>query len=179
MKSTARRIVCATDFSQNARSAADVALAIAIRLNAPLVLVHVADEAHSFEEGTKDFRLAMRRAKALLRKEAQRLRRGSARIEEVVLHGRWAELAIGDFLAKNPPLLVVVSSVSKTVFDRWTLGSVSEHIAQHSPVPTLVIRAPERLLSWTRQERRLNVVVAVDFTVSSDAALAFVRYLRK
>src|SRR5688500_11212148 len=108
MKPTARRIVCATDFSQNARGAADVALSIASRLNATLVLVHVADEVHSLEEGTKDFRLAMRRAKALLRKEAQRLRRGSVRIEEVVLRGRWAELAVGDFLAKNPPLLIVV-----------------------------------------------------------------------
>ena len=179
MKTTARRIVCATDFSQNARSAADVALSIALRLNATLVLVHVADEAHSYEEGTRDFRSAMRSAKALLRKETQRLRCGSAPIEEVVLHGRWAELAVGDFLAKNPPLLVVVSSVSKAAFDRWTLGSVSEHIAQHSPAPTLVVRAPERLLAWARQDRRMNVVVAVDFTVSSDAALAFVRDLRK
>ena len=179
MKPTARRIVCATDFSPNARSAADVARSIALRLNATLVLVHVADETHSLKDGTKEFRSEMRRARALLRKETQRLCRGSAQIEEVLLHGRWAELAVGDFLAQNPPLLVVVSSVSKTAFDRWTLGSVSEHIAQHSPAPTLVVRAPEQLLAWAGQDRRLNLLVAVDFTVSSDAALAFVRDLRK
>lgn len=179
MNSTARRIVCATDFSPNARRAADVALAIALRWRATLVLVHVADQAHTFGEGTKDFRGAMRKAKAQLRKEARRLGRGSARIQEVLLHGRWAELAVGDFLAESPPSLVVVSSVSKTAFDRWTLGSVSEHIAQHSPVPTLIVRKPDRFLAWARQERRLNVVVAVDFSVSADAALAFVRDLRK
>jgi nucleotide-binding universal stress UspA family protein len=54
MKTTARRIVCATDFSPNARSAADVALAIALPLGATLVLVHVTDQAHALEESTTD-----------------------------------------------------------------------------------------------------------------------------
>ena len=179
MKLAARRIVCATDFSPNARSAADVAAAIALRLRATLVLVHVADQAHVFGEGTKDFRLAMRRARTQLRKEADRLRGGGTAVEPVLLHGRWAEHAVGELVAKAPPLLVVVSSVSKTTFDRWTLGSTSEHIAQHAPVPTLVVRTPDRLLNWAHQERRLNVVVAVDFTVSSDAALEFVKQLQK
>ncbi len=179
MKPATRRIVCATDFSPNARAAADVARAIARRLRATLVLVHVADPAHAFRERTEDFRRAMRSAQALLRKETRRLRRGGARIEAVLLHGRWPGLAVGDFVARTRPLLVVVSSVSKTAFDRWTLGSVSEHIAQHAPVPTLVVRSPERLLAWAGQERPLRVVVAVDFSVSSDAALAFGRELRK
>jgi nucleotide-binding universal stress UspA family protein len=178
MKPT-RRILCGTDFSPHAQGAADVAAAIALRLRATLELVHVTDEAHAFGESTKDFRLAMRRARAQLGREAARLRRGGAVVTPVLLHGEWAEYAIGDLLARNPPLLVVVSSVSKTAFDRWTLGSTSEHIAQHAPGPTLVVRASERLLAWARQERRLNVVVAVDFSTSSDAALAFVRELRK
>ncbi|MEO6002675.1 MAG: universal stress protein [Opitutus sp.] len=179
MKRPTRRIVCATDFSENACLAADVAAAIARRLRGTLVLVHVTDEAHVFGESTKDFRLAMQRAKALLRQEAERLRSGDLLLEEILLHGQSAELAVGEMLAKNPPLLVVVSSVSKTAFDRWTLGSVSEHIAQHAPVPTLVVRAPGRLLGWTQHVQTLKVVVAADFTVSSDAALAFVKVLRK
>ena len=178
MKAT-RRIVCGTDFSPNARSAADIAAAIALRLRATLVLVHVADEAHALGEHTQDFRLAMRRATAQLRKEAARVRSGNLVIEAVVLHGRRAEHAIEDLVAANPPALVVVSSVSKTAFERWTLGSTSEHIAQHSPVPTLIVRAPERLLAWARQERRLKAFVAVDLSVSADAALAFVQDLRK
>ena len=178
MKRAGRRIVCATDFSENAREAAEVALAIARRLRAALVLVHVADEAGAFGKSTKDFRRAVRRANAHLRKEVRRLRRGRASISGVLLHGSRPELAVGDFLAKEPPVLVVVSSVGKTAFDRWTVGSVSEHVAQHAPVPTLVVRAPERLLAWAAHERRLNVVVAVDFSVSADAALAFVRDLR-
>lgn len=178
MKPPTRRIVCATDFSENAGRAADVAAAIASRLRATLVLAHVADEANALGESTQDLRLALRRAKARLRKEAQRLRRDNLTLEEVLLHGRWAELAIGELIERSPPWLVVVASVSKTAFDRWTMGSVSERIAQHAPVPTLVVRAPERLLAWAQQNEPLNVVVAVDFTVSSEAALALVKELR-
>jgi nucleotide-binding universal stress UspA family protein len=178
MKPT-KRIVCGTDFSSNAVAAADVAAAIAQRLGATLVLVHVADEAHSHGEGTKELRLAIRQARAQLNKEVARLRSGGLLVEPALLHGRWAEYAIGDLLAKEPPLLVVVSSVSKTAFYRWTLGSTSEHIAQHAPVPTLVVRSSEGLLAWARQEKELNVVVAVDLSTSSDAALAFLRDLRK
>jgi nucleotide-binding universal stress UspA family protein len=179
MKVSANCIVCATDFSENARRAADVAAAIALRLRFSLVLVHVTDQPDALGKRTSDLRILMRKARAQLHKEATRLRCPDLVIEKVLLHGCWAERAVGDLLAKNPPALVVVSSVSKTAFDRWTLGSVSEHISQHSPVPTLVVRAPDRLLAWARQERVLNVVVAIDFTVSSDAALAFIQNLRR
>ena len=37
---TSQPIICGTDFSENARQAANVAAALATRLSAPLVLVH-------------------------------------------------------------------------------------------------------------------------------------------
>jgi nucleotide-binding universal stress UspA family protein len=179
MKRTAKHIVCATDFSENAHRAADVAVAIAHRLGASVLLVHVTDQANAFGEATKDLRIAMRKARMELRKEVARLQTSGVVIEEVLLHGRWAEYAIEDLLTKQGAGLVVLSSVSKTAFDRWTLGSVSEYIAQHSPVPTLVVRSPDRLLAWAQGEGSLEVVVAVDFTLCSDAALAFINELRR
>lgn len=179
MKPLRRHIVCATDFSANAQGAADVAAAIATRLRARLILVHVTDEAHVHIVGTKEFRSLVIRMKKRLWKEALRLRFSGAIVEEVVLHGASAGAAIAAFLKKNPPALAITSSVSKTTFDRWTLGSVSERISQRSPVPTLVVRAPQRLLDWTRRERPLNVVVAADFMISSDAPLWWVGELRK
>lgn len=179
MKTSPQRVLCATDFSPNARRAAEVAGAIAKRLRTTLVLVHVADEPHALGENTRDFRRAMRRAKSRLAAEAKRLDPDGIALEQVLLHGRWAEEEIGEYVAKCPPRLVVVSSVSKTAFDRWTLGSVSEHVVQHSPVATLVVRSPDRLLEWARQERTLRIVVAVDLTPSADAALALVEDLRK
>jgi nucleotide-binding universal stress UspA family protein len=114
-----------------------------------------------------------------LKAEAKRLRRLGATVQEVLLHGKWAETAVVQYLEQHPSELVVLSSVSKTTFDRWTIGSVSERISQRSPVPTLVVRAPEALLEWIRGGRKLQLVVAVDFSVNSDAALTWAATLAK
>lgn len=179
MKPATRQIFCATDFSPNAQGAAEVAREMAAKLGASLRLVHVADPGPDFGESPQLFRPVLRRARASLKKEAARLRGRGVPVREMFLRARNAGPAITAALDQDLPSLAVVSSVSKTLFDRWTLGSVSEYITQHSPVPTLVVRAPERLLEWARGARKLNVIVAVDFTVSSDAALSFVRDLWK
>ena len=179
MKTPARNIVCATDFSANADGAADVAAAMAIKRGLDVVLVHATDEARAYTEGTKAFREFLRPVRARLNKEAKRLRRLGAKVQEVLLHGQWAETAIVEYLEQHPSELVVLSSVSKTTFDRWTVGSVSERVSQRSPVPTLVVRAPEALLEWVRGRRELKVVVAADFSMNSDAALAWTATLEK
>ena len=69
MKVTSQCIVCATDFSENARRAADVAAAIALRLRCSLVLVHVTDQPDALGKRTNDLRIVMRKARAQLRKE--------------------------------------------------------------------------------------------------------------
>lgn len=179
MKNSAPKILCATDFSDNARTAAEVAAAIAVRLGAKLELVHVADEAHDYTEETTAFRAFLREYQASLKKEVQRLRGTGASVRGVLLHGNWAEIAIVEYIEKSSPLFAVVSSVSKTTFDRWTIGSVSESITQRSSIPTLVVRNPQRLLAWARQEQPLDVLAAVDFTVNSDAALSWMKVLRE
>ena len=172
-------IVCGTDFSDNASRASDVAAALAVRQGATLALVHVADEADVHTGTPSEYQTFIRPIKARLKQEAQRLRKAGATVEEVMLHGEWAEEAMMGYLKAHPAELVVVSSVSKTAFERWTLGSVSERIAERSPVPTLVVRSPETLLAWVQQKRPLNVFVTVDFSTSSDAALAWVAQLRR
>jgi nucleotide-binding universal stress UspA family protein len=87
MKRSTRRIVCATDFSTNARKAAEVAAALAQRIDAQLVLVHVADEYNALPEGSAEFRAMAKRFRVLLRKEALRLRRSGASVVEVLRHG--------------------------------------------------------------------------------------------
>ena len=179
MKRGIPTLVCATDFSPNASRAADVAAAIAARMGAELHLVHVADEIASHDEKSGELRALLRRVRERLRKEAGRLRASGAAVAEVVLHGSWAETAIVQYIAKQGARFAVVSAVSKTTFDRWTLGSVSERIAQQSPVPTLIVRDPERLAAWARGQRTLNVLVGVNFTESASHALAWVRELQE
>jgi nucleotide-binding universal stress UspA family protein len=173
------KIVCATDFSENAKGAADVAAAIALKLETELVLIHVADQAHAYTEGTNAFRAFLRPMADQLAREAKRLRQTAMAVKEVLLHGKWAEKAVVEYVEGAAHALVVVSSVSKTAFDRWTIGSVSERIAQRSPAPTLVVRDPERLLAWVQEQKQLKIMVAADFTLSSDSAIAWVRQLGK
>jgi nucleotide-binding universal stress UspA family protein len=152
------RIVCGTDFSANASQAAEVAAALAARTGATLVLVHVTDETNTHAATPEEFRTYAGPARARLKAEARRLRAAGAAVTDVLLSGYWAEQAIARFLAEDPPALMVVSSVSKVGFERWTLGSVSEGIAQSSPVPTLVVRDPGPLLEWARGETSLRVL---------------------
>lgn len=141
------RIVCCTDFSPNAQRAADVAAALARRSQAKLELVHVADQPASQVPTSAEREALLTETRNALAREALRLGLADA-ATTVALAGGWAEVEIARHLQADPPDLVVVAAVSKTPFERWTLGSVSEEIAQRSPVPTLVVRRPDPLLAW-------------------------------
>jgi nucleotide-binding universal stress UspA family protein len=173
------RIVCATDFSANAERAADVAAALAARAGATLVLVHVTDETNTHAANPEEFSNFARPALAQLKVEARRLRRAGVSVTEVLLNGYWAEQAMARFLAQDPPALVVVSSVSKIAFERWTLGSVSEGIAQSSPAPTLVVRDPAPLLEWARGETTLRVLAGTALGADGDAVLRWVAGVKR
>lgn len=144
-----------------------------------MILVHVADETNSYGNNATELQVFLRPIAARLRKEAKRLRALGATVEERLLHGKWAEHALIESFRTKAPDLVVLSAVSKTAFDRWTLGSVSERVAQHALAPTLVVRAADRLLRWARGELELKVLVAVDFSASSDAAIAWITELNR
>ena len=75
--------------------------------------------------------------------------------------------------------MVVVASLGRRAPERWLMGSVSERIAERSPVPTLVVRQSEAMVAWAREGRPLRVVCGYDFTTTADAALRYVRELRR
>ncbi len=171
-------ILCGTDFSENAAQAATVAAVLAARLGKPLLLVHVADEFNARGHDPAALAAFLRPLAQQLQDEAQRLRKTGATVGTELLTGEVAEQAIKHFGEKREASLVVVSSVSKTAFDRWTLGSVSEYLAQTDPVPTLIVRSAAPFEAWARGERPLKVFVAADFTSVSNGALRWVRHLR-
>ena len=148
-------IICGTDFSENARHAANAAVALAKRLGAPLRLVHAS--AIPASPITHEH----------LREEAQRLHEGAA--TEVLRQAA----------QRHASRLIVVSSLGLSAPARWLLGSVAERTAESSPVPTLVVRDAAPFEAWARGERALKVFVGTDFTASSDAALRWVAELRQ
>ena len=159
-------ILCGTDFSENARRAANVAAALAKRLGVPLRLVHA-----SVIPG-------MLRTDEDLRTEAQRLHGAGADLTAEVIEGD-ADQVLAQAAQQYAARLVVVSSLGRSAPARWLLGSVAERTAESSPVPTLVVRDATPLEAWARGERALEVFVGADFTASSDAALRWIAELRE
>lgn len=171
-------IVAGTDFSDQAASAGRVGAALARRLGQPLWLVHVVDEGiEALDARARDLLLAA--AASRLRAEAQRLRGAAGgRVQTRVLVGRPAG-ALLSFPGVRKPALVVVSSQGHGASPLFRLGGTSERIAASSPVPVLVVRAAEPFERWSRRTRRLRVVLGVDFISGCEAAIAWVKALRR
>src|SRR5262245_25199838 len=130
------RILCGTDFSDNAREAADVAAALAERLNEPLVLLH-AVEAFADTKVPGESRTLREESREILAREAERVRlaavaRGlhaaldhqeppsKSRLDilEKVAVGPPDE-ALVDYALQPDVRLVVVSSLGRRLASRW------------------------------------------------------------
>ena len=159
-------IICGTDFSENARRAANVAAALAKRLGVPLRLVHASAIPRS--PLTDEH----------LRAETQRLHDGGADLTAEVIVGD-ADQVLVQVAQQHSARLLVVSSLGLRAPARWLIGSVAERVAESSPVPTLVVRDAAPFEAWARGERSLKVFVGADFTASSDAALHWIVKLRQ
>lgn len=156
-------ILCGTDFSGNARAAAEVGAQLAEAWEEPLTLAHATLEAEPAA------------ARTALSREAARLRKiSSAGILSKLLQGEASEVLAGR-TAADSTRLVVVSSLGERGPARWFLGSVAERTAERAKVPTLVVRQAEPFHAWFRGERALRIFIAFDFTQTSDAALRWVR----
>lgn len=171
MKIAESRILCGTDLSPNAREAGDVAAVLARRSGAALELVHVAEDMNFHRTSLLAADPGLKALERRLRLEASRLRRGGVEVTAVLVEGGWAEDVLAKHTAKRTPAMVVVSAVSKTAFDRWTLGSVSESLAENLPVPVIVVRDAEPFLAWQRRERPLRVLAAIDLAPDCDGVL--------
>jgi nucleotide-binding universal stress UspA family protein len=173
------QIVCGTDFSKNAAQAAETAAAFASRLHEPLTLVHVADEATRTQLPTEIRDSLSTFSQQCLTDEGQRLQKDGVEVHEAFREGA-PDVVLINFAAEPATRLVVLSSLGRGApSPGWILGSVVEHVAQTSPVPTLIVRSAEPFKAWAARKRSLRVFVGADFSVPSDAALRWVGWLRQ
>jgi nucleotide-binding universal stress UspA family protein len=113
-----------------------------------------------------------------LTEEAGRLRKLGAMVKEKLHHGLPDEKLVE--LSRAPGArMVVVSSLGHRPAGRWLLGSISERTAESAAVPTLVVRDAAPFEAWAAGTRKLKVLVALDFTQSAEAALRWVKELKK
>ncbi len=172
------QIVCGTDFSKTAGLATETAAAFATRLREPLVLVHAVDEAARGQLPVQVRESLSSFSQQCLADEVQRLHASGVEVREVIREGV-PEVVLAEFSGDAKTRLVVLSSLGRGAPAGWILGSVAERVAQTSPVPTLIVRASEPFVAWTRGRRNLRIFVGADFSVPSDAALRWVGWLRQ
>lgn len=171
-------IVCGTDFSAMATEAADIAAAMARRLDSKLVLVHVNELYRSLASNPVILEAALSERRCALASEAQRLRDLGTQVEEKFVSGSAFDQLV-TAATHSKARLVVVGAVGHGLARRLLVGSVAERTAETSPVPTLVVRPGGRLLSWIRGKHRLKVLVGYDFSAASDAALSWLNQMRE
>ncbi len=176
-KKDPRPVICGTDFSAAAVEAVNVAAAIARKLDATLVLVHV-DEFHGMAAVDPTlFEAALSQRRDELRREADRLRKSGTIVQEKLCSGSaFDQLVTAAVEAKGR--LVVVGAVGHGLARRLLVGSVAERTAETSPIPTLVVRPGGKLLAWARGEETLEVLVGYDFSAASDAALQWLNEMQ-
>lgn len=166
-------ILCATDFSGPALAAADVAACLAKKLNLPLHLVHCGPE--WIVAGDIPLPAPVDESlKSRLDAEAKRLASDGLEISTEYVQGG-ASWEVAQVAANHGSKLIVLGSTGLGRAERWLIGSVAERVAQSAPAPTLVVREPDKLLSWLQDKDPLLIMCAADSTQTTDAALSAVR----
>ncbi|MFY0527425.1 universal stress protein [Archangium gephyra] len=168
-------VVCATNLSDVTGRAPQAAAAIAARLGEPLWLLGVFDSQHPSPQGPR----SRDEARARLSSEAARLLSPGLTVESRLLEGAPGTLLVEDELVRGARLLVL-SSEGWSPVSLWYRTPVFERVAQQAHVPVLVVRRQgDALADWAQGRRRLQVLVGVDDSRTSAAAVAWLHELRR
>lgn len=157
------RILTAVDFSEPAQAAFDQALDLSRTHHDELTVVHAVPGARASEWQAHE-RIAMIDA---LRQAAET---AGVRFKVSVHDGDPAGVVLRHARAKRPDL-IVLGKHKRTGFDRFRLGSVAEEVTLRATQPVLIVpesadaRTAESALSFD------NILVAVDFSAGSNAAV--------
>jgi nucleotide-binding universal stress UspA family protein len=142
-----KRILVATDGSVHSRRAVLTAADLARALGASLTLLAVYQQPPDFEgepDYSRDVEEALRGAHALLEAEAVAIQAdGGPLAETEAIGGSQPGQTIVDATASGRFDLVVMGTRGLGRLQSTFLGSVSSHVAAHSPIPVLVVHGAE------------------------------------
>ena len=157
------RILTAVDFSTPARAAFDHALVLSRTHGAELTLVHAVPGDRAFEWHARE-RIAMIGA---LRQTAEA---AGVRFKVSVQHGDPADMILLHARATRPDL-IVLGTHQRSWFDRFRLGSVAETVTLRATQPVLIVPASPGGPSAESVMAFNSLLVAVDFSAASIAAV--------
>jgi nucleotide-binding universal stress UspA family protein len=172
-------IVFGTDFSERSRAAAAAATLVASRLSDPeLWLVHVLDPAIRAID-SKAFDTLKEAALRRLQEQAESLKQSAGvAIHCAVINGSASD-GLLEFAADKQATLIIVTSPGHGDSPLYRVGGTSERLVQSAEIPVLVVRDPGPFEAWANGKRRLRVLLAVDWTESCEAAIRWVKRVRR
>ena len=137
-----RKILLATDGSENAKSAACSGLEIARSTGAEVYAVYVAGISccSPIMPESYDWEIGKEGSEAVAEIEEMGKENGVT-VNSVLLQGNPAQ-EILDFAEKNDIDMIVLGTQGKAGIDRFLLGGVAEKVVRHSKTEVLVVRAP-------------------------------------
>jgi len=142
-----KRILVATDGSAHSRRAALAAAELARALGASLTLLAAYQVPPGFEgepDYSRDLDAALRETHTLLETEAAAiLADGGPPAEPEAIGGSQPEQTIVDATASGQYDLVVMGTRGLGRLGTTFLGSVSAHVAAHSPIPVLIVHGDD------------------------------------
>jgi nucleotide-binding universal stress UspA family protein len=177
-------IIFATDFSPASAPAGRLTARLARRLNEPVIVAHAIELQAVFspEVVAAEPALVERlegHAAGPMKVLIERLRDEGVTARGRVLHGR-PDAAISELAREVEARLVVVGSHGRSAVARFLVGSVTERLVRAGSCPVLVV-PPGRAgdAGASAEAGPLKLVVALERGRAGEAALAFVRALRR
>lgn len=159
-------LVCATNLSESSRRAGTLAAVLARRLGEPLWLLGMVHDEWLVPQAPA------------VDAEVRRLRR-----EGIEVRTRLGTGALDTALAEDPELrharLIILAAEGWPEPSPLRPASPAERLVRLTEAPVLVTRRADGLLDWARGRRRLRVLAGVDLEPASDAAVLFLRELRR
>jgi len=137
-----RKILLATDGSENAKSAACSGLEIARSIGAEVYAVYVAGISCCFPimPESYDWEIGKEGSEAVAEIEEMGKENGVT-VNSVLLQGNPAQKIL-DFAEQNDIDMIVLGTQGKAGIDRFLLGGVTEKVVRHAKAEVLVVRAP-------------------------------------
>ncbi len=172
---TIKKILCPVDFFPASDAAVDYAAGLASNYNAEVHLLHVITPvAGGFYEFPIDTTEIM---KSLEDKSAQEMEKLAAKVRMAGIIVR-TEVRMGNVydeiksaIEAVTPELIVMGTHGRRGVERWFMGSTTEKLLRHSPVPLVTISAPgEKSFAAPRFRR---IMVTTDFSDGTPDALAY------
>lgn len=154
-------ILCGTDLSMAAESALQAAGALARKLNDELLLVAVVEGDDTERAPSPSVQLET--SAAALRHHFD------IPIETLTLRGVPERKLLA--VAKERAASLIVVGARGGARHAHRLGSVAEHLCQHAEVPVFVARSADNLVSWSRGQCALQVLVGSGLGDTSRSAL--------